>query len=102
LLTKRHLAVIRAALRFFDEEMSPHGPDVSKHYFDEPLESDLTADEVRQLRELLRICELRYACCDRTGTSLIRQELLTTPEDVRNAMNISFGRIASVLLAPES
>lgn len=79
MLTKRHLDLIRAALQFFDEEMSPPGPNVSTHCFDEPLESDLMAPETGALSELLRTRELRYTCCDRTGTPLSRQELVVFP-----------------------
>ena len=34
MLTERHLAVVRAALKFLDEEMSPSGPASLFHYLD--------------------------------------------------------------------
>jgi len=101
LLTKRHLAIIRAALLFFDEEMSPHSPDVARPYFEEPLERELAADEVGQLRELLRTVELRYLCCNRTGVTVPSQELLTfeLALNVENSLN---DRLATVLLTSRS
>jgi len=97
LLTKRHLAIIRAALLFFDEEMSPHGPDVARPYFEEPLEEELAIDEVRQLRQLLQTVELRYVCCDGTGVTVLDQELLKF-EQAQNTLHLFDGRIATVLL----
>ena len=97
MLTKRHLAIIRAALLFFDEEMSPHGPDVARPYFEEPLAEELTVDEVGQLRELLRTVELRYVCCDETGATVPSQELLTF-EQAQNIPNLLDSRLATVLL----
>jgi len=97
LLTKRHLAIIRAALQFFDEEMTPHGPDVSRPYFEEPLEGELKADEVEQLRELLQTVELRYLCCEGTGAIVSSQELMTL-EQAQSTPNFFDGRLATVLL----
>jgi len=97
LLTKRQLAIIRAALQFFDEEMSPHGSDVARPYFEEPLEGELEAQEVGQLRELLRVVELRYACCDTAGATVPSQDLLTF-EQVQNTPDLFDGCIATVLL----
>lgn len=97
MLTKQHLAIIRAALQFFDEEMSPHDPDVARPYFEETLEEELTIDEVPQLRELLRTVELRYVCCDRIGTTVTSQELMTL-ERALSLENSFHGRLATVLL----
>jgi hypothetical protein len=98
LLTKRHLAIIRAALQFFDEEMSPHGPEVARPYFEEPLEGELEADEVEQLRELLRTVELRYVCCEGTRMTVSSQELLTFEQALNVEGSLNNGRLATVLL----
>lgn len=97
MLTKRHLAIIRAALQFFDEEMSPHRLDVAHPYFEEPLEEGLAIDEVRQLRELLRTLELRYVRCDRVETTVTNQELLTF-EQAQCTLNPSDDHLATVFL----
>lgn len=97
MLTKRHLAIIRAALLFFDEEMSPHGSDVVRPYFEERLERKLEADEVGLLRELLRTVELRYLCCEGTGGAVASQELLTF-EQAQDIQTLFDSRLATVLL----
>lgn len=97
MLTTRHLAIIRAALLFFDEEMSPHGLEVASPYFEEPLEEELAIDEVRQLWELLATVELRYACCDTAGATVPSQDLLTF-EQAQDTPDLFDGCIASVFL----
>jgi len=77
--------------------MSPHGPDVARPYFEEPLEGELVAHEVNQLRELLQTAELRYLCCDETEPMVPNQELLTFAR-VQEIPNLFDGRIATVLL----
>lgn len=97
MLTTRHLALIRAALQFFDEEISPHGPDGALPYFETPLEDDLTAEEVGQLRELLRTAELKYVRCDQSRTHVLTQELLTF-EQLQRLPHQSEEDFATVLL----
>jgi len=97
LLTKRHLAIIRAALQFFDDEVGPHGPDVARPYFDEPLEEELAIVEIQQLRERLRTAELRYLCCERTGMTVPSQELLTF-EQALSLEDLFDGLLATILL----
>ncbi len=47
MLQPRHLAVIRAALQFWDEEQSPHGAAAFAGYVDEQLPGDeLTSEDV--------------------------------------------------------
>ena len=101
MLTKRHLAIIRAALQFFDEEMSPHGSDVARPYFKEPLEEELESGEVRRLRGLLETAELRYLCREETGPMVPSLELLTF-EQVQETPNLFDGRVATVLLISRS
>ena len=96
MLTKRHLAIIRAALQFFDEEMSPHGPDVAHPYFEEPLQGELRAEELRKLRELLATTELRYLEYEPPGTNIAAQALLTQ-EQARSAPSSSLATVLLVL-----
>ncbi|WP_437192481.1 hypothetical protein [Planctomicrobium sp. SH527] len=98
MLAKRHLAIIRAALQFFDEELSAHAPDVARPYFEEPLEGELEADEVEQLRELLQTVELRYLCCEGVGATMTSQELLTFERALNVERLLNNGRLATVLL----
>ncbi|SFJ51774.1 hypothetical protein [Planctomicrobium piriforme] len=97
MLTTRHLAVIQAALQFFDEEFSPHEPDISAPYFDKPLSTPLTAEEVRQLRTALQSCRLAYAVCDLQGEEFLELQLEPSLERVTTAA-AQAGRVATVLL----
>jgi len=57
LLTPKHLRLIKAALQYVDEELSPHGPAAYKPYM---TGETVTPDEVATLRNLLNRCELKY------------------------------------------
>jgi hypothetical protein len=98
LLTKRHLAILRAALRYFDEEMSPHGPRVMRHYFDEPLQEELQTEEIPALRVFLQNCELRFARLDSTGTRLVSRKLWATMEEKNSSTAQQSRQVATVLL----
>ncbi len=98
MLTKRHLAVLRAALQFFDEEMTPHGAHALRHYFDKPLREALKPEEVRELRDLLRRSELLYACYDPIDSRLIGPELSATAEAALAMATTQNGMVATVVL----
>ena len=100
MLTRTHLAVLRAALQYFDEELMPHGIGAMRPYFDEPLNVELTTPEIRELRTFLRDCELKYACCDPVSARLTSSELLNSAEEARLAAFDSASPIAAVLLPP--
>ena len=51
------LSILRAALRYFDEELCPHGAEAIEDYL--PGES-VTPDEVRALRAGLDDAQVRY------------------------------------------
>ncbi len=100
MLTRRHLAVLRAALQYFDEELMPHGIGAMRPYFDEPLNVELKTPEMRELQKLLRDCELKYACYDPTSSQLTGSELSKSAEDARLITAHPASRIAVVLLPP--
>lgn len=100
MLTRSHLAVLRAALQFFDEELMPHGVGVMRPYFDEPLNAKPTTSEIRELREFLRDCELQYACCDPASNRLTNSQLSESVEESRLLVADPASPIAVVLLPP--
>ncbi|WP_437222714.1 hypothetical protein SH661x_002906 [Planctomicrobium sp. SH661] len=102
MLTSRHLAVIRAALMFFDEEMSPHGANVSEPYFDELLDPPLAVDETRELRDLVSHCELMYACCDRAPGLLLHPELFSSLDEAELSAMEPGQCVVSVLFFPSA
>lgn len=74
MLTKSDLALIRAALLFFDEEMSPHGIEVMRPYFDETPVREFVDGEIRRLRDCLQSCTLAYVGCDPATMTLATTE----------------------------
>jgi hypothetical protein len=100
LLTRRHLAVLRAALQFFDEEIMPHGVRVMRPYFDEPLHRKLKPGELQKLRTFLRGCELKYACYDPASGRLTSPKLSPPAEKTRLKTGDPASQIAVVLLPP--
>lgn len=53
-MTVRERATVLAALRFWEEEMIPHGRDVMRPYMENPDVEPLTGDEIEQLCDRLR------------------------------------------------
>ena len=100
MLTKRHLAVLRAALQFFDEELVPHGLRTMRPYFDEPLHRKLKPFEVRELRTFLRDCELKYVGYDPTSARLTSPKLSKSADKARLVTVDPASQIAVVLLPP--
>lgn len=104
MLTPRHLAVLRAALQYFDEELMPHGNGAMRPYFDVPLNVELNVElktpEIRELRKFQRDCELKYACYDPTSARLTSSELSKSAEDVRLKTAGPASQIAVVVLLP--
>jgi len=98
LLTKQHLSLFRAALRYFEDELCPHGSAGQQSYFDEPLQAVWTADEVQSLREWLRTCELKYASYDPRAMTLKGGMLSDSPEQARTLSENQKFEIASLLL----
>ncbi len=64
ILNTKHVAVIRAALEYWDDEMSPHPPAVYTAYFTEPIgDGKWIKEAVTELRKQLLACRLRYILC---------------------------------------
>jgi hypothetical protein len=100
LLTRRHLAVLRAALQYFDEELMPHGIGAMRPYFDEPLNVELKTPEIRELQKFLRDCGLKYAGYDPTSARLTSSELSESADEARLMTDDPAPPIAVVLLPP--
>jgi hypothetical protein len=98
LLTKLDLAVLRAALQFFDEEMSPHGLDLAAAYFDRPLEAPLSPAEVRALRQRLVYGDLKYVVSADDGGRAISDEFFADRETAEALAAAVSGIVAAVLL----
>lgn len=100
MLTRRHLAVLRAALQFFDEELMPHGLRTMRPYFDEPLHRTLKPSELRELRAFLRDCELKYVGYDPASGRLTSPKRSLSAEKTRLGTGDPASQIAVILLPP--
>jgi hypothetical protein len=103
MLTTRHLAVIRAALKYWDDEMSPHGAGSFAAYLDEPsLAGDLTGEDVTHARQQLANCTARYGVCDEAATTLIGGQLFATIEEAERTAEATSGKLVTVLISGNS
>jgi hypothetical protein len=75
MLTASQLATVRAALRYWEEEMGPHDVEVMRPYLDPPDIEPLSRDELRQLRDRFDPQSIRYAVYDSDRESLAGTDL---------------------------
>jgi len=101
LLTSRDLAVLRAALMFFDEELSTHDGGAYRPYFPKGLRPDLRAEEVAGLRSRLKAARVRYLCCNAAGTQAVSRRLLTRLSSAEAMATATGGRVVTVLVLPD-
>lgn len=80
MLTQRHLAIIRAALQFFDDEMVPHGMRVIRPYLDANLHRSVTSTEIQHLRSFLRNVTLKYGRFDHQTGQMVKTTLRSTAQ----------------------
>ena len=97
MLTQKDLAILKAAMQFWDEEMSPHGIYAYQSYFKGGLPADLKQTDFKSLREKLRNCKLQYLQYDHLFETVHRTVLLDRLD--QSALNRASDliRIASVL-----
>jgi hypothetical protein len=100
MLTRHHLAVIRAALQYFDEEMSPNGVKAMRPYFAEPPDEELRAEDIKQLREWLAKCKLRFICCNLAATEVVHPRMSISVEEALSIAMSYTGQVATVVLLP--
>ncbi len=98
MLTHPQVALLRAALQFFDEELGPHGINAMRPYFDEPPDNEISRSDLAQLRETLRTCEIRYVCCDLAGTQMMHTGLYASVDIARSFAVDHVDQVATVLL----
>lgn len=102
MLTQHHLAVLRAALKYFSEELLPHGQDVMRHYFDDAGDADVTTTEIQSLLRFLQWCELKYSLYDPATDRLNQTDLTSSVEPIKRMLNeYATSQIAVVLLGSQ-
>ena len=81
MITDRQLATVRAALRYWQEEMCPHDESVMRPYLERPDIEPLTSDEVEVLRQQFVPDAVRYGIYDRASQRLADQGLFVTVDE---------------------
>jgi len=100
MLTEKHLAVVRAALKFLDEEMSPHGREALVHYF-APKEkaSEVTIKDVAAARNLFAQTTLCYVLIDSNG-AVVESERLIPASSIKELNSQSDRSVVASVLVP--
>ena len=99
MLTLKHLAVVRAALKFFDEEISPHGKKALEHYLEqESRQLSISADHITQSRTFFESVDLSYALVDATGLIIESKQLLPAEVNSARTLRSDLSLIATVLI----
>lgn len=83
-LTARHIATVRAALLYWQEEMCPNGTGVMRPYLDPPGVRPLSAVEISGVRDLLA-SGVRYALYRPGQGRLASTELYPTDQVAKSA-----------------
>lgn len=58
LITQKDLAILKAAMQFWDEEISPHGIEAARPYFESSVPEELNVGDFKSLRTKLQYCKL--------------------------------------------
>jgi hypothetical protein len=97
MLTVRDLATVRAALRYWQEEICPHHAEIAKPYLRPHDVEPLSAVEIERLRERLGPQAVRYALDAGEAAMLADVRLFTLDEALRMAQGEA--RFATVILS---
>jgi hypothetical protein len=99
MLTEKHLAVVRAALKFLDEEMSPNGIDALFHYLDvEGRSLGISLNDLQGARKFFSSVDLSYALVDSTGVAIESEYLIAASADSELTFQSDLSLLASVLV----
>jgi hypothetical protein len=96
LLTTNDMVIIRAALRYWEEEMCPHGREAMQPYFDVTGIEPLSTEEIQQLRRKFDPTRVRYIAYDAIGDEFQNAEVLSDAAEAAEASES--GLVATVLL----
>ena len=90
---------MRAALKYFDEEIGPHGTDGLPQYLDSQDDpSKVTTDHIVQARDFFDSVELNYAWVDSSGIYIESDRLMPTPTNSDQIFQSDLSLLATVLV----
>jgi hypothetical protein len=99
MLTERELATVRAALRFWQEEICPHSAEIARAYLEPDDVQPLSAVQIERLREMLDPRAVRYALYAFHGdvADVLADARLLSADEVRKMAQGEL-RVATVIL----
>ena len=100
MLTRHDLAVLRAAVTYFEEELGPHGVESMRPYLAGPVPEIWSTRDLTRLREFLTTCQLRYVACNTSGVGVIGATLSGSVSELLKRVTTPSIRLGTVLLAP--
>lgn len=100
MLTTYDLAVLRATVTYFEEELGPHGFESMRPYFVDPVPETWSIRDLTRLREFVRTCQLRYVALDQTSHEVVDTKLYETVNELQALLGSQDCRVASVLINP--
>ena len=100
MLTEKDLAIVRAALLYLDEEISPSGNDTLQYYLDDRgIVLVLTVADIKPARETFENSDLFYAKKRRGLDELESVELVSATGENELTYMLDRTELASVLVA---
>ena len=100
MLTSHDLAVLRAAVTYFEEELGPHGVESMRPYFADLVPETWSTRDLARLREFLRTCQMRYVAFDQASLELVDTKLYETVSELQALVSSQDCRVASALITP--
>ncbi len=91
MLSPSELATIRASLRFWRDEIVPHGNDSAKHYLDDPVLAPLDRDSIEKLISCFQLDAVRNAHITASGIEWFEKTGLTNKTGSIGSVTVVFG-----------
>jgi hypothetical protein len=100
MINEKDLAIVRAALHYFDEEISPNGS-VLKHYLDEvALSLGVEAEDIRVARQKFKELVPRQVLIDIESSKLVMKQHFAFADAVVSKTPAQRIKFATILLLP--
>ena len=100
MLTLHDLAVLRAAVTYFDEELGPHGIEAMRPYFVDSCPAEWSPRELTRLRNFLGNCQLRYIVYQPKSEAVVEAKLSISVGELQTLVTRPSFRLGTVLLEP--